>query len=85
MTILYRGKTIRQWAKEKGLTVSIIHNRIRNGLLPELILAKKSKANKFNKVLPDEVSDDFEAWGDLTPEQLETMREFDQIGRIAKC
>jgi hypothetical protein len=31
-----------------------------------------------------EVAPDWEAWENLTPEQLETMREFELLGRIAK-
>lgn len=65
-------------AKKHGLTTEMVRQRIAKGWPEEIILAPISDGT-------EEISGDIEAWKGLTPEQLETMREFEQIGKIAKC
>jgi len=67
-------------AQKNKVRLETVRTRI-NSNWPEEILF----VDPIESAEGDETASDYEAWIGLTPEQLETMREFEQLGRIAKC
>lgn len=70
---------MKQKAEKNGVSMPTFLNRLETGTIPELLYTP------VEIIDPDsEVATDSEAWGELTSDQLEVMREFDQLSRIAK-
>jgi hypothetical protein len=83
LTAVYNGrlmtKTIGEWSKISGILPQTILARMQRNVPEEIIL------QPFIDCENKEISTDYEAWSELSPDQIEIMREFDQIGKIAKC
>jgi hypothetical protein len=64
-----------------GVSWQTFKSRYDEGLPVECL---GTPVNKTGLRKRSKACDDLEAWKDLTPEQLETMRDFDLIGRASK-
>ena len=83
-TYTYKGvkRAVSEWARIKGISHPALLFRIEKGVPEECIFAPI----QMNIDIENQwSSNDWEAWGGLNRKQLETMREFDQIGKISKC
>jgi hypothetical protein len=74
-----RKRSILYWSEQTGIPYKKLRERIELGIVEERIFSPIQEDFDENAT-----SNDWEAWENLTPEQLETMREFELIGRIAK-
>lgn len=74
-----RKRSIIYWSEQTGIPYQKLLERISTGVVEERIFSPIQEDYS-----EDATSNDWEAWENLTSEQLETMREFELIGRIAK-
>jgi hypothetical protein len=71
-----------EWSKETGIAAPTLIGRMEDGWPEECILNPVRKTGDKGDF---EVADDYEAWKDCDERQLKIMREFEKIGRTAKC
>jgi hypothetical protein len=80
--LTYKGvtKSVVAWSIEKGIPYQTLLCRVERNVTQEIIF------EPFIRTDDDCYSASaYEAWRDLSQSQIETMREFDQLGRIAQC
>jgi hypothetical protein len=74
------SRTIKQWAKLKGLRVQTIIARIQAGWPEEILLTTESSHPKD----VNGTATDPEAWLGCTPEQIALLREFESLYQTAR-
>jgi hypothetical protein len=78
----YKNKPLSYWARVTRIPLHVLIYRYQHEYPDEIFLAPMKKTSERRSSY---IADTLEAWSGLTPEQLETMREFERIAKNSKC